>query len=350
VAVLPPAAPQPRALELHPRTGQLVVLAAPPALSFIAEERVVATVPLTAAVEKMLIHPANGLIYLTSEQEDAVLVLSGTALLATVPAIGFPTDIAVQPRTGLVYVPGYRGVLNVLSGTTRVAALPWGAGGPARVAANADNGLVYVTDRSSNAVRVFSGTEAVGDVVIHAPHALAVEPRSGYAYVGAGGGKLWVISATAVVGAIETGPYSVIDMQPSPSSGDLYLHLGIRGIYTEWDQVGIVRGLGQLLTWPLPWPSNTRFACLEPHPSRSYLYAGHAVYGSLLSIGVGPAPAETLAVGDGSWVRAIAADPRTERVYVATDHAVAILQAELPYRFFMPLILVGPRAGGDGLR
>lgn len=346
LAVLAPAAPQPRRMEVHPRTGQVVVLSTPPTLSLIEGETIVATVPLTAEVGAMLIHPTNGLIYLTSDREDAVLVFRGTTLLATIPAMGFPTDIAVQPRTGLVYVPGYLGMLSVLSDTARVAALPWGAGGPARVATNGDNGLIYVTDRGGNVVHVFSGTQAVTDVAVYAPDAVAVEPRSGYAYVGAGGGKLWVISATTVIGALDTGSYSVIDMQPSPSSGDLYLHLGIRGIYTEWDQVGIVRGLEKLVTWPLPWPSDTRFSCLEPHPSQSYLYAGHAVYGGLVSIGVGSTLAETLTVGDGSWVRAIAADPGTGRVYVATDHAISILEVDMAYRFFMPMILVGPRMQG----
>jgi len=45
-----------------------------------------------------------------------------------------------------------------------------------------------------------------------------------------------------------------------------------------------------------------------------------------------------MAVGDGSWVRAIAVDAETGRVYVATDHAISILETEQAYQFFLPLL------------
>ncbi|MGC9084298.1 MAG: Kelch repeat-containing protein, partial [Anaerolineae bacterium] len=67
-------------------------------------------------------------------------------------------------------------------------------------------------------------------------------------------------------------------------------------------------------------------------------YLGHAGYGSLLSIGVGPTLAYSMTVGDGSWVRAIAVDAGSGRVYVATDHALTILEEHLPYRIYLPLL------------
>ena len=350
LATIPPAAPQPQAMERHPRTGQIVVLSSPPALTWIQDQAIVATTALTATPAQMLIHPTSGLIYLTLPAESAVLVLSGTTLLVTVPTESPPTDIAVQPRTGLVYVPGYDDTLDVLSGTVRVATLYRGGHGQARVAAHAGNGLVYVTDLWSQAVHVFSGTQAVTDVALYAPYDVSVEPQSGYTYVAAGGGKLWVLSATTVITSIDLGAFNVVDMQPAPASGDLYLHLGVRGVYVGWDQIGIVRGTGQPTMWPLPWPSNVLFSTLEPHPAMSYLYAGRAGYGSILSVGVGATLVETLTVGDGSWVRAIAVDPAAERVYVATDHAIAVLEVEAPYRFFFPWIQVGPRTKGGELR
>jgi DNA-binding beta-propeller fold protein YncE len=337
---LPSAFPQPRSMEVHPLTGQVVVLSDPPALSYLQGDSIVATVPLSAAPGKMLIHPDSGLIYLTLPREDSVLIVSGTMNLATLPTSGTPNDIAFQPNTDLLYVPDSSGILNVLSGTERIASLPLGSS-LARVAAKPETGWVYVTEQRPHRVHILTGTEAVTVVETgFYPYAVAVEPRSGYTYVGGENGYVLVLSATQVVTSLQRYGWTITEMRASPSTGLVYLHQRPYSPGSQCERIDIIRGLGITSSW-FSFMDKRRFTSIEPHPSRSYVYVGQASRGGYLTIGVGTALAQTLSVGDGSWIRAVAIDPKTDLVYVATDHAISILETRLPHRHYLPLLYQG---------
>ncbi|MGC9024095.1 MAG: hypothetical protein ACP5NB_04555, partial [Chloroflexia bacterium] len=139
--------------------------------------------------------------------------------------------------------------------------------------------------------------------------------------------------------------WQVASMRPSAGG---YLYVQKMGL-PPFDQIVLVRGEKKVGEWSFPW--GTHFTWMEPHPSKGYLYLGHAGYGSLLSIGVGPTLAYSMTVGDGSWVRAIAVDAGSGRVYVATDHAITILEEYLPYRFHFPILpKQWPRVGDSAPR
>jgi DNA-binding beta-propeller fold protein YncE len=330
--ILPAAAPQPRAMEMNPRTGQVALLSSPPTLSFVKDEAIVATTPLTAAPREMVIAPESGLIYLALYERQAVLVMSGTALLATVHLGDLPTDIAVQPGTGLVYVPGLDGILSVLSGTERIAALTL-TRNLSHVAVDLQRGPVYVTGRFANAVYVLSATDVLTTIYVpYQPDELAVEPRSGYLYVTVQDG-ITILSGTEVLTTIR-GVANPIEMQASLASGYVYVHADTQGPPCQY--VRVIYGLENMGDWFNG--EGKQFSCLEPDPVRSYVYVGHADYGGSLSVGIGASLVEALNVGSGSGVRAVAVDPAGERVYVATDHEIVILEAELPYRFYLPLL------------
>jgi DNA-binding beta-propeller fold protein YncE len=343
---LPPASPQPRVMALHPLSDQLVLLSDPPALSLIKNQAIIATTPLTAAPGEMLVHPQSGLIYLTLPEDDAVLVMSRTTVLATVAIESLPTDIAVQPATGFVYVPGYDGTLAILDGTTKIASVNVGDQGFARVAANAASGLVYVTDPYGHEIHVLTGTKVLTDISAYGPGEVAVEPHSGLVYVETAYDGLWVISHTTMLTSVALDFRDVVDMQPAGSSGYLYLQLCFCSVYNHWEHIGIVYGTQQVAEWVYPYPDHvTRFSGLRPHPSLSYLYAGHALYGSQLTVGAGTTLVEAITAGDGSWVRDIAVAASGMHVYVATDHAITILESELPHQFFLPLLSVKQGGG-----
>jgi DNA-binding beta-propeller fold protein YncE len=319
--------------------GQIVMLSDPPALSWIAEETIIATVPLTSAPNQLLIHPATGWIYLALPDEWSVLVLGGTTPLATVPLAGPPVQMAVRPQGGPVYVADEAGVLSVISGTETLAALPLGTYGLAGVAVHPSSGWAYTTDPWADRVHVLSGTAVLTDVVVGSyPQAIAAQSGSGYVYVAAGEGNLYLISGTQVVTSVGiVGPCEVLAMHPAPAGGLLYAHK--RGIeFDLCDRLAVYRGAEEAATWTLP--EGTRYSAFAFHPSLSPIYAGHGVYGSLLSIGAGTHLVETIPVGGGSWVRAVAVLP-TGRVYAATDHEIAILEMEVGYRFYLPVLIKG---------
>ncbi len=342
LTVLPKAAPQPRVMAEDLRNGRLVLLSSPPALSLLQDREILATTPLTASVKQMVVHPGSGLIYLTLSEEEAVLVMSGTTLLSTIPISDTAWDIAIQPRNNLIYVPDVSGALNILSGTTRLCALPLNTGVLKRgwVAASAQSGLVYMTDPGPGQVHVLSGTEVITDIIVGGyPHAVSVDPYSGYTYVATeSGGSLWlrIIQDTHLL--TETIPIGasgdrVLGMYPSVG-GHLYVH-SRHGVGTEWETVTIVRDRERVTQWS--FPMGTHFS-LEVHPSKSYLFLGYGRYGGLLSVGVGTTLVTTMTVGEGSRVRAIAVESDSGQVYVATDHALAVLEEYLPYRFYLSFV------------
>ncbi len=340
LADLEPAAPQPRSMERNPLTGQIVVVGDPPSLSIVEGAEIVATVPLAGAPGKMVIHPTSGLIYLAIPAQNEVVVMEGVTPLSTIPLDDTPQEIAVQPRTGLVYVLEHSGTLHVIEGTQEVAAMPLCSEWTNRIAADPASGLVYVTDAWSNALHVLSGTQVITDIHLSGVYGVAVVSRRGGGQAGltyaAGGGTLWALSGTAILTETQLDEW-VVEMIPAPSSTNLYLHLRTGGPQFQWDQVGVVTGLGNIARWPLPSPGDTLFSSLAAAPVRSYLFAGQAAYGSYLSIGSGPTPIGTIKVGDGSWVRAVVVEPEGERAYVATDHAIIVIQEYLPYRIYLPL-------------
>jgi len=339
LGALPSAAPQPRALAAHPASGQVVLLSDPPTLSWIADEAIVATVALTAAPNQLLIHPTTGLVYLALPNERQVLVLSGTTPLAAVPLAGPPRQMAVRPQGGPIYVADDAGVLSVISGTETLAALPLGTYGLAGVAVHPSSGWAYTTDPWTDRVHVLSGTAVLTDVIVGSyPQAIAAESGSGYVYVAAGEGNLYLISGTQVVTSVGiVGPCEVLAMHPAPAGGLLYAHK--RGIeFDLCDRLAVYRGTEEVATWTLS--EGTRYSAFALHPSLSPIYAGHGVYGSLLSIGAGTHLVETIPVGGGSWVQAVAVLP-TGRVYVATDHEIAILEMATGYRFYLPFLVKG---------
>lgn len=341
LGAIPPAAPYPRALAVHPTTGQVALLSDPPTLSWIAGEALVASVPLTAAPSQMLLHPTSGLVYLALPAEQRVLVLSGTTTLAAIPLAGPPTQLAVHPRGGPLYVADGAGRLTVVSGTAPLASLALGAYGLAGVAVHPGSGLVYAADPWADRVHVVSGTAVLTDVVVEgSPEAVAIEPAGGYAYVATGAGSLWLISGTQVVTSVGlVGSWEVLSMQAAPAGGALYVHERMDTEYDQCDRIEVYQGARPVAAWTLP--KGTRYAALALHPTLSHAYAGHAVYGSLLSVAVGAHVVETIPIGDGSWVRAVAVAPGTGRVYAATDHAVAILEMEAGYRFYLQSLLKG---------
>ena len=330
------AFPRPMAMEWNPVNGQVVLVGSghSSTLSLIQGEEIMVTVPLTFAPGKMAIHPYNGLIYLTDPDGHAVQVFSGTALLFSVPIEGEPRDIVVQPYNGLVYVPDSIGVLNVLSGTERIS-IPLGSYHQAQAAVDPERGWVYVTEGQypEGDMYIITGTQVVTNVYfdILSPGIVAVEPRSGYVYVGTRD-CTEVISGTSLIARIYHDGRDPKDIEVAPATGYVYLHLHSIGSYGE---IRVIQGGAEISSWRL----SSRFSSLRAHPQSNYFYAGQGVYGSLLSIGIGPTLVTTMTVGDGSWVRSIAVDPETGRVYVATDHTVAILEEYLPYRFHLPVLL-----------
>ncbi|MEM3554976.1 MAG: hypothetical protein QXU79_04100, partial [Candidatus Micrarchaeaceae archaeon] len=211
------------------------------------------------------------------------------------------------------------------------------------VAADARSGLIYVTDPAQDKVHILSGTEVITDIAVrYDPRAVAVDPSWGYAYVEARVGTSQVLQIIQgihlLTETIDLGQYWwVASMVPS-TGGYLYVHKLVGSpTSSPSDRVVLVRGKGKVGEWS--FPQATHFTWMEPHPSKGYLYLGHAGYGSLVSIGVGASLAYSMTVGDGSWVRAIAVDAETGRVYAATDHAIAILEEYLPYQFYFPVLL-----------
>jgi DNA-binding beta-propeller fold protein YncE len=338
---IPPAAPQPRALAADPTTGRMVALFDPPALSWIQDETIVATVPLTAAPTQMLLHPASGLVYLALQDEQQVWVMSGTGALGTIPLAGPPQQMAVNPQGGPVYVGDSAGVLTVISGTESIAALPLGLYTLAGVAVHPGSGFVYATDPWADRVHVLSGTAVVTEVVVEGfPRDIVADPGSGYVYVETGAERLWLISGTQVVSSVDVvGPWDILTMQAAPAGGSLYVHER-EPLYRQCDRIVVYEGTQEVAVWTLP--GGTRYTGLALHPSLGHVYAGHGVYGSLLSIGAGARVAEAVVVGDGSWVRGVAVLP-TGRVYAATDHAIAILEPEAGYRFYLQLLIKAAR-------
>ncbi len=341
------AFPQPRSMEFNSVSGQVVLLGTGtfPALSLIEGEEIVATVPLSFTPGPMIVHPSRGLIYLTAPEERAVQVMSGTALLASIPLPGEPQDIAVQPRNGLVYVPDSAGFLDVLDGTSLIT-LSLSDSRLAHVATDAERGWIYVTEGTKDVVHILTGTQVVTEVYLPwflpgvDPGSIVVEPHSGYAYIN-DVERLWVLSSTGVISQITFWNKHVESMAVAPTSGYLYVEFGV-GMFA-CTHIEVVRPLWEK---EASWPLISSFSFLQPHPRSSYFYLGQDVYGSLLSIGVGATLVTTMTVGDGSWVRSMAVDTRTGQVYVATDHAIAVLEEYLPYRFYLPLV----EKGGYGER
>lgn len=332
------ASPRPMAMERNPVSGQIVLVGSghSSALSLIQGEEIVATTPLTFTPGQMAIHPFTGLTYLTDLDNNAVQVLSGTTLLASIPLEGVPRDITVQPYNGLVYAPDSTGVLNVLSGTERIT-IPLSSHSRAHVAADLERGWVYVTKYESyygdGEMYIVTGTQVVTNVHfdILYPGLIAVEPHSGYVYLGTRN-YTWVISGTTVITRVYH-DFFPKDMEVAPATGYVYVYISDE-YYEGYGEINVIRGT-EISSWRLP----TRFSSLRAHPQSSYFYAGQGVYGSLVSIGVGPTLVTTMTVGDGSKVRAIAVEPEAGWVYVATDHAIAVLEEYLPYKAYLPLLL-----------
>ncbi len=337
LGTLPAAFPPPRAMEINPLNGQIVLVGsgASSALALIQGEESVATAPLTFTPDQLVVHSHSGLFYLTVPPAQRVEVMSGTTQLASVHLEGRPQDIAVHPLNGLVYVPALDGALYILSGTVPTT-LSLSPDALAHVAVDTGRGWTYVTDNQQR-LYILTGTEVITEVQLgEGPifnHGLvAVEPRSGQVYVG-GNDSLWVISGTSVITHV---PYPYVATQPielwaSSSGGYIYALFPLEYICSR---VQVLQGMNWVAEWALPG----YLALLEPHPNANTVYVGPGAPGGLLSVGVGATLVTTMTVGDGSWVEAITVDPASERVYVATDHAVTILEEVMPYRYYLPLL------------
>jgi YVTN family beta-propeller protein len=163
-------------------------------------------------------------------------------VLATIPIRYGNDSVIVNPRTGYVYVSNDSdfGYVTVLKGTERVTGLSTKGGSSLdlgqKMAVDETNGWVYVLNRHSNSVAVIRGTEVITTINTfgHLPVAVAVEPRSHWAYIVSEYGKdpriakdilegtVTVIKGQQVIGNIKLGRVLLTRVIADPVNGYVY--------------------------------------------------------------------------------------------------------------------------------
>jgi YVTN family beta-propeller protein len=126
-----------------------------------------------------------------------------------------PGGVAVNTRTGYVYIANAQEIV-VLNGVDTIKEIQTGGGDAKSIAVDEAKGLVYVVNSDNDNVTVIRDTEVLGIVptVGKSPRGVAVEPRSGFAYITSGykgrplrdiEGNILVISGTQVIDNIKLG-------------------------------------------------------------------------------------------------------------------------------------------------
>ncbi len=293
----------------------------------------------------MAVHPQTGLVYV-SLGPNGIAILDGTTLTVTLPVEGggCADGIVVQPRSGLVYVGDHcLGRLYVLAGTGLVATLPLAPHSQGYLlSANPSNGYVYVAEGMGNGLTVVSGTQVLREFPLcPAPETciswgMDSAPDTGLTYVADGShDRLWVVSGTAV--------YTTVAV-PAPQAIRAHPTNGLVYAAAEREMV-VLRGLDPLATLPVAGAYQ-----MAAGPRRSYLFSTESEPGRVL-VFIGTRLVQRLDTGARGESFELAVDEVSGRLYASSNaSSLLMLEEHLPYRFFLFLVPVGPRAGGSPMR
>ena len=150
--------------------------------------------------------------------------------------------VAVNPCTGYAYLAG-DAQLTILKGIDIIDELSIPFNDSRSMAIDETKGFLYIANQDSDNITVIRGTEQIGVVptIGKSPRDIAVEPRSGYAYVvspyrsrpfGAGGleGNILVISGTQVINNLKLEQDFPNHVVADPLSGLVYVGANKRAL------------------------------------------------------------------------------------------------------------------------
>ncbi len=181
------------------------------------------------------VNPQTGYVYITNRDNNDVTVFNDATLSVvdlSVPVGDGPTHVTVNPASGYVYVSNSRGnSVSILQGTTVKATVPISE--PGEIAVNHRNGHVFILANDTSDlqnlrgwVEVFSGTSHLRTIDMpHDTRAIAVNPNSGYVYVGNGSDETSAVTVLSDTLPLETFPMgqTVFDIAVDPVSDLAYV-------------------------------------------------------------------------------------------------------------------------------
>jgi YVTN family beta-propeller protein len=246
-------------------------------------------------------------------------VLDRLSLNEAFPAA--PSAVAIDPASGDLYVVGGapRGWLSTVRHDAMAGQVVVGAD-PRAVAIHPKTGWAYVANHGSGDVSIVDGFQVLATVPVgDAPSDLAIHPGSGYVYAsntrprgGAYGqpGTVSILSATAAIAEVTVG-LAPQQIEVHPTSGLVYVR-NHRGTVT------VISGTQVLQDVVLPFSAPLSAMSVEPTTGHVYVAGGGfvaAIDGTRLQA--------ALAV-DGPPISLLAADPTTGRLYMAQQNQLSM--------------------------
>jgi YVTN family beta-propeller protein len=276
-----------------------------------------ATIPVGALPTAIAANPATNEIYVANQNRNNVTVIDGASDSTTVVATGSsPQAVAVNSATNQIFVANYLGnsvtAINGLNGSTFT--IPVGDN-PSAVAVNSSTNKIYVTTLISSTVTVIDGvtrnttTVPVGSY----PNAVAVNPLTNKIYVADG----TYISGTGTVTVIdgETNSTTVVPAGLYPSA--VAVNLVTNQIYVANAGDGTVTVIDGATnsTATISVGGSPGLVAVDPVTDKIYV-TNNLWYGSVTMID-GATGSTTTVMVEGNYPYALAADPASNRVYVA---------------------------------
>ena len=239
-----------------------------------ATNAVVATVAVGASPERVAVNPTTSRVYVSNPGSNSVSVVDGTAnrFLGTVPVGLGAVDVAVNPATNRVYVIDGLNTVSVIDGAINtVVATVYVDSYTVGVAVNPASNLIYVA--KTDGVSVIDGTTNTVVAIVPVglwPLGVAVNPATNLVYVAKTDGVSVIDGVTNTVVATVPLGRRPTDVAVNPTTNHVYV--------TGYGNVAVIDGATNSVVATTP-----------------------------LRVAGGPAEA-----------RAVAANPVTNLVYVAT--------------------------------
>jgi len=296
------------------------------------------TNPTTAAV-----NPVTNKIYVTDTTDNTVTVIDGASdsVTATVPVGTTPLNVVVNPLTNKIYVANLdSNNVTVIDGATNnvTATVPTTGNRPYAIAVNPVTNKVYVANAVTGAgnVTVIDGATntPTAAAVSGAPQSVAVNPVTNQFYV-ASPGTLTVFDGTTNMAiahpTVGTAPAMVV---VNPVTNKAYV-LDFAG--SPNNTVTVIDGTNNYTTSTLTMGGTFPYT-LAVNPVTDKIYVGNFTFtggsnpsdASVTVIdGATNATVTVPAVGTGSSVLIVAANPVTNRVYTSVPGTVSVIDGAI---------------------
>jgi YVTN family beta-propeller protein len=310
-----------------------------PQASASADPTVISTIKIGDGVYGQIaiaVNPSTNRIYVANSGSDNLLVINGTtnAVVATVSVSGNPVAVAVNSNTNRIYVAmaNASNVVSVIDGDSNTLVTTLNVGnGPVAVAVNPNTNRIYIANRTGRNISVIDGAtnSIVATVNVDYPDSVCVNPITNLIYViGTDGTTLQnnvsvIDGATnSVVAVVGSGYGYNYDIDVNPITNLIYATHHIY-LSTETDVWVIDGATNSTLT-----TIDTGYATdLAANPSTNRIYVAKPLSNAVLVIdGASNTLVATLNVGDGPV--GVAVNPKTNRIYVANynDDTISVIQ------------------------